>query len=78
MGLFMRMVFAPEVMQLRQARPSDATAVVYQHRGVASISKQPIYTVLTWICHARRLQLSNKACAIQQEVRRKSTQDLLR
>ena len=78
MGLFLRIVFAPEVKQLRQAPPSDATAVVYQHRSVTSISKQPIYTVLTLICHARRLQLSSEACAIQQEVRRKSTQELLR
>ena len=48
-------------------------AVVYQHRCITSISKQPFH-VLIWICHAWRLQLSNEACAIQQEVRRKSTQ----
>ena len=52
------------------------TAVVYHHRGVTSISKP--FHVVTWICHAMELQLSNEACAIQQEVRRKSTQELLR
>ena len=52
-------------------------AVVYQYRGVTSIGKQP-FCLLVWICHARRLQPGSEACAIQQEVRRKSTQELLR
>ena len=63
MGLFIRVVFAPEVKQLRQAPPSDATASVYQYRGI---------TVVTCTCHAKELQLSNEACAM----RRKSTQEL--
>ena len=38
-------------------------AVVYQHRSVTSISKQPFH-VLIWICNPLRLQLSNEARAI--------------
>ena len=69
--------FAPEVKQMRQAPPIDATAVVYQHWGVTSVSKQSLY-VLIWICHTRRLQLGNEARTMQQGVRRKPTQELLR
>ena len=69
-------VFAPLVKQMWQAPPSDATAVC-EHRGVTRISKHHFY-VLIWICNAKRLQLSNEARGIQQEVRRKSTQELLR
>ena len=61
---------------LRLLSRRKGTAVVYQHRSVTSISKQPFH-VVKWICHARELQLNNEACAIQQEVRRKSTQELL-
>ena len=54
-----------------------ARSLVRPELWLSSISKQPI-CVLTLICHAWRLQLSNEACAIQQEVQRKSTQELLR
>ena len=62
--LFARPLVRPALWLLSRRK---GTAVVYQHRGVTSISKQQFY-VLTWICHARRSQLSNEACAIQHEV----------
>ena len=71
---FARRLVRPALWSLSRRKE---TAVEYQHRGVISISKQPFH-VVKWICHARELQLSNEACAIQQEVRCKSTQELLR